>query len=465
MTDANRQEELPTSDLTETTLVNDIILPTELESYCVSCGENGITRFLRQTIPFFKDVILAAFECPECGFRSSDLHTVEYAERGCFYELKVQKPEDFDREVIRTEWAKIVIPEMDFEIPGNAGRKGEITTIEGILTHIKSMLEESQPLRRIQAPEVATQIDGFIERIDKLIERNTPFTLILDDPTGNSFIQNPSAPYVDPLLTVKSYQRTYEQNKALGLPVPDQNVPTNDQNHPNVHVGSIVDPSMTAALESQVMKVADPDNIVEIPLECGMCHHEGVLRTISATIPLFKEIVLMAFTCDSCGYRNSEVKPGGDVSDKGKIYRLRVTRPEDLNRDVLKSDSSFLLIPEIGFQVTTGTLGGCFTTVEGLLQKVREHLSVTTVHGDSKEDSETLPMVEFLDKIDKMSRLETGPFTFVINDALSNSYIQNLFYPEPDPYLSIEEYERTDEQNDELGLNDMNTEDYLKDIE
>lgn len=38
--------------------------------------------------------------------------------------------------------------------------------------------------------------------------------------------------------------------------------------------------------------------------------------------------------------------------------------------------------------------------------------------------------------------------------------IQNIYAPDPDPNMVVEEYERTYDQNDELGLNDMKTEDY-----
>jgi zinc finger protein len=43
---------------------------------------------------------------------------------------------------------------------------------------------------------------------------------------------------------------------------------------------------------------------------------------------------------------------------------------------------------------------------------------------------------------------------------MANSYIQNLYAPDVDPNMTSEEYERSHQQNEELGLNDMNTEDY-----
>jgi zinc finger protein len=38
--------------------------------------------------------------------------------------------------------------------------------------------------------------------------------------------------------------------------------------------------------------------------------------------------------------------------------------------------------------------------------------------------------------------------------------LQDLYAPDPDPYLVKESFERTDEQNEELGLNDIRTENY-----
>lgn len=52
------------------------------------------------------------------------------------------------------------------------------------------------------------------------------------------------------------------------------------------------------------------------------------------------------------------------------------------------------------------------------------------------------------------------PFTVILDDPLANSYIQNLYAPDDDPNMITEIYERTHEQDEELGLNDMKVEDY-----
>ncbi len=54
----------------------------------------------------------------------------------------------------------------------------------------------------------------------------------------------------------------------------------------------------------------------------------------------------------------------------------------------------------------------------------------------------------------------THPFTVILDDPLANSYLQNLYAPDPDPNMEVVMYERSWEQNEELGLNDMKVENY-----
>lgn len=54
----------------------------------------------------------------------------------------------------------------------------------------------------------------------------------------------------------------------------------------------------------------------------------------------------------------------------------------------------------------------------------------------------------------------------VLKNVFSKSsyrVFQNVYAPEPDPEMKIENYERSYEQNEILGLNDMKTENYTND--
>lgn len=55
------------------------------------------------------------------------------------------------------------------------------------------------------------------------------------------------------------------------------------------------------------------------------------------------------------------------------------------------------------------------------------------------------------------------PFTVILDDPLANSYLQNLYAPDDDPNMTVETYERTFDQNEDLGLNDIKVEGYEED--
>jgi zinc finger protein len=103
------------------------------------------------------------------------------------------------------------------------------------------------------------------------------------------------------------------------------------------------------------------------PTGCYACNAEGETRMCTCSIPFFKEIIIMAFTCDKCGYRTSDVKNGGGISEKGTKITFSVTEEADINRDIFKSDTCCFEIPELDFSMDIGTLGSMYTTVEGFI--------------------------------------------------------------------------------------------------
>jgi len=47
----------------------------EIESLCMECRENGITRLLLTYIPYFKEVIVVSFICDHCGNRNNEIQS------------------------------------------------------------------------------------------------------------------------------------------------------------------------------------------------------------------------------------------------------------------------------------------------------------------------------------------------------------------------------------------------------
>ncbi|XP_016118683.1 zinc finger protein ZPR1-like [Sinocyclocheilus grahami] len=81
--------------------------------------------------------------------------------------------------------------------------------------------------------------------------------------------------------------------------------------------------------------------------------------------------------------------------------------------------------------------------------------------GDSSTADRAEKLELFGQKIDKITAGEMDVH-IILDDPAGNSYLQNVYAPDPDPEMKIEKYTRTFEQNEDLGLNDMKTEGYAE---
>jgi zinc finger protein len=69
-------------------------------------------------------------------------------------------------------------------------------------------------------------------------------------------------------------------------------------------------------------------------------------------------------------------------------------------------------------------------------------------------------MENFNQKLDDIICGKSFGIRIILDDPAGNSYLQNVYAPEVDPEMEIIYYERTYEDNEELGLNDMKLENY-----
>lgn len=61
-------------------------------------------------------------------------------------------------------------------------------------------------------------LDRFLEDFELVLDGSKEITIILDDPTGNSYVQALDEDgKVDPNLRIIHYHRSFEQNEELGL--------------------------------------------------------------------------------------------------------------------------------------------------------------------------------------------------------------------------------------------------------
>lgn len=421
----------------------------------------GCTRLLLTKVPYFREIIIMSFACPHCHFRDSQIQSAgEIQQKGSRYELRLTDQVDFSRQVVKSDSSVIKFIELDVEVP--AGR-GQLTNVEGLLSTILEDLSVAQPQRKEEAPEVYAKIEEILVKGKSMLEGSSfPFRLSLDDPSGNSWIEPNERDGVGKWSRVE-YPRSREQNEALGL--------SGDSNETAAVDSAAGDGAAKIAKAIAANPEGDeivPDEVYSFPAHCPGCMHACLTHMKMVDIPHFKQVIIMATVCDDCGYRTNEVKTGGEIPERGQKITLRVENATDLARDILKSESCALECPEVQLSVTRGTLGGRFTTVEGLLTQVRDDLRSSifdvgdSAGGDSVNQETKQKWETFFGNIDRAIAGEQK-FTIILTDPLAGSYIQNLCAPDADPQITSEMYDRTDEEEDELGLKDMVLEGYEQD--
>ncbi|AMD18656.1 HBL246Cp [Eremothecium sinecaudum] len=430
----------------------------DIESLCMNCHENGTTRLLLTSIPYFREVVLMSFECPHCGLKNSEIQPAsEIQQKGAKYKLKIESKEDFNRQVVKSETAVCNFLELGVEIPA---KRGQLTTVEGLLSDMVEGLSSDQEARKAVDEEMYQKIEAFISKVRKTIaceEGTLPLTFTLDDPAGNSWIEYKPGELSHKWSQIE-YVRSDEQNVVVGILSKDQLEERRQKEREELSERER-NPSQ-AKKEIFLSDATDIENyrneVQTFTATCSSCVQECDTHMKAVNIPHFKEVIIMSTVCHHCGYKSNEVKTGGEIPAKGRRITLLCEDPEDLSRDILKSETCTMSIPELNLDIQQGTLGGRFTTIEGILTQVHEELEsrVFSQTSDSMDEATKNRWVSFFDGL-KAALAGKIKFTLIMEDPLAGSYIQNVYAPDADPNMKIEDYERTDEQNDDLGITDM----------
>jgi zinc finger protein len=461
-------------------------------SLCLNCEKTGETRLMLTAVPFFREIVIASFSCDECGWRNTEVQfSGELQPKGCRHTLVVTDKADLDRQCIKSDTASFTVADLQFEIPAKTQRGG-ITTIEGVLKTAVKNLRADQDSRREIDPETTQRIQEVLSQLTMYaMGISVPFTIIIDDPAGNSYIQNPNAPAADANLTIEEYMRNAEQNTLCGLN-PDHALAAADgldgvQDEATRMLGASKLARAAAAVpKNSAMPRGEMEEEEEevgyeeshqFPTPCYACgNQESYTQMCVTTIPHFKEVVIMAFSCEKCGHKNNEIKGGGGIPKQGEIIELRVENEDDFDRDILKSDTSGVTIPELELEMQMGSLGGVYTTLEGLLTKIKQNVYdsnpfMKNAGGDAQRNATVLA---FAQKFDDLIAKRILPFTLRITDPLANSFIDSPKLAKVheltqsgtagaaavDPQLSVTAYDRSADENEDLGIADMNTENY-----
>lgn len=169
------------------------------------------------------------------------------------------------------------------------------------------------------------------------------------------------------------------------------------------------------------------NNLADFFNQCPSCFNSNRTSMNMIDIPHFQKIVITCSVCSFCGLKSSSIKYGGGISAKGVRYTLRLNNSQDLNREIIISENATLEIPDIEFYMNSGSLGGKFTTLEGLLKNANDELKKTcpfSFSGDEMTKKKASAMQNFLEKLEMIQNGDMLNVTVILDDPSGKSYIQ-----------------------------------------
>ena len=156
---------------------------------CPVCGREGLElKEVPYDVPGFGTTLFIVMDCPNCGFKHRDILCLEFHEP-TRYEFKVKGPEDLKVRVIRSSSATIRIPELGVLIEPGPMAEAFISNVEGVLERVERVV--SMMARFSDDPEEKARAAELLAKIWDAREGKVEFTLIIDDPFGNSLIAPP----------------------------------------------------------------------------------------------------------------------------------------------------------------------------------------------------------------------------------------------------------------------------------
>ena len=157
---------------------------------CPACGNEIRIVHHRLEIPHFPDLLLVAIACEACGYRHTD--TIILGEGDPVrWTVRVEEPGDLAIRVARSTTGKIEIPELGLRVEPGTACEGFVTNIEGVLARFEQAL--GAVLANPESEDERAAALRMMETIAAAREVAFPFTVILDDPAGNSALVSKKA--------------------------------------------------------------------------------------------------------------------------------------------------------------------------------------------------------------------------------------------------------------------------------
>ena len=182
---------------------------------CPACGKkNSANSIMKEIeIPHFGNVLETTIICKDCGFKHSDVISLEQKDP-VKYILKINK-DNLSSRVVRSQSATISIPELGGKVEPGPKSEGYVTNVEGVIVRFEDAVKKA--LNLICDKKSNDNAEEILKQIKQLLSGKIEGTLIIEDPFGQSNIVNSNVKAVplskDELKNLKTGFSVIEDNE------------------------------------------------------------------------------------------------------------------------------------------------------------------------------------------------------------------------------------------------------------
>jgi zinc finger protein len=149
---------------------------------CPVCRCTMEMRWHQDNIPYFGDVMEISGLCTR-GFKYADTLILSQREP-TRHSLNVCSPDHLCTRVIRSTSGTVRIPEWGLNIEPGPASEGYVSNVEGIIDRVESVVRMAR--KWAENEDEVRRADELLCEIDAAREGKARFTLIIEDPLGNS---------------------------------------------------------------------------------------------------------------------------------------------------------------------------------------------------------------------------------------------------------------------------------------
>lgn len=155
---------------------------------CPVCAKEISYVYTTEEIPYFSGILIQSASC-SCGFRFTDTIILSEHEPAT-WEMTVEDEHDLSVRVVRSGTGTIRLPDVGVVIEPGVACDGFVTNVEGVLDRVEEVIDKV--IGWSTGEELATA-QSLKRKIQLLRDAGEPFTLVIEDPQGNSAIISPKA--------------------------------------------------------------------------------------------------------------------------------------------------------------------------------------------------------------------------------------------------------------------------------